>query len=134
MNYIPRIAEMLGLKIGEEFLVENDVCLHRFTEKHLEYKVCGIWSYCNRLPYLLNGKEKIIKLPYKPQFGDEYWTVVWRKIRSRADLEPIKCVYMDDIGDHFRGALGLIYRTRKEAEDDKYNAFERVTKKTWEEW
>lgn len=78
MNLIPEIAKMLGVEVGEEFKVENDVCLHRFTENGLEYNVCGVWSACARLNRILNGTDKIIKLPFEPKYGEKYWTVYWK--------------------------------------------------------
>ena len=135
MNYIPKICKMLGVEINEEFTVPPLSGKYRISNYGLQFLADdGYWKLSKYFDAILTGEYKIEKLPFKPQNGDEYWTVVWRKVRSCADLMPIKCIYWDDIGDHFRVALGLVYRTREEAEADKYKAFERVVKKTWEEW
>ena len=86
MNLIPKIAEMLGVEIGEEFKVENDVCLHRFTENGLEYNVCGAWSACARLNLILSGKEKIIKLPYKPKPQERFFRINYQTSNDRKRL------------------------------------------------
>ena len=141
MNYIQRVAEMLGVEIGEVFKIHriDDGRLYdtkfRFTEKDFQfYSEDAGWQTSFAYAQIIRNNAKIIRLPYNPKDGDEYWTVVWRRYRCNADLDVVKCIYWNDIGDHFRVALGLVYRTREEAEADKYKAFERVVKKRWEEW
>lgn len=141
MNYIQRVAEMLGVEIGEEFKIRqiDDGKLYstkfRFTEKDFQYySEDSGWVPSFAYAEVIRNNAKIIRYPYKPKDGDKYWTVVWKRKQCHADLDTVECIYWDDIGDHFREALGLVYRTREEAEADKYKAFERVVKKTWEEW
>lgn len=128
MNLIPKICEMLGVEIGEEFKVENDVCLHRFTENGLEYKVCGVWSACARLNLILNGTEKIIKLPFKPKDGEDYWSVGWR---NNQDIVVIDGMWTSDDIDYRNLYCGNCFRTEAEAEKHKREIYEKLTGKKW---
>ena len=131
MNLMPKIAEMLGVEIGEEFKVENDVCLHRFTENGLEYKVCGVWSACARFNLILNGTEKIIKLPFEPKEEDEYWIVYWDSNGKKiCTTNLVWRTYVSCFTDKY---CGNCFRTKAEAEKHKYEIYEKLTGKKWVE-
>ena len=127
MNLIPMIAKELGVEIGEEFKVENDVCLHRFTENGLEYKVCGVWSACARLNLILNGTEKIIKLPFEPKEGEKYFVI------SIVDKSVYPRLWDGHTTDYCYKACGNCFRTKTEAEKHKYEIYEKLTGRKWEE-
>lgn len=127
MNLMPLICEKLGLEIGEEFKVENDVCLHRFTENGLEDKVCGVWSACARLNLVLNGTEKIIKLPFEPKKGEKYFVI------SVVDKTVWPYIWDGHTTDYCYKACGNCFRTEAEAEAHKYEIYEKLTGRKWEE-
>ena len=119
-NLIPQIAEMLGLKLGEEFKIDtsgNDI--FKITES-------GVWmrKSINKEEWLekpfefvilCNGDAEIIRLPWKPKKGElvytfcfcigsnDKWTVTWRHWENR--VEEIALL-----------KAGWIYRSRAEAE------------------
>lgn len=130
MNIIPKIAEMLGVEIGEEFKVENDVCLHRFTENGLEYKVCGVWSACARLNLILNGTDKIIKLPFEPKNGEQYYRIFTNKDE---DMTIVRDTWNDWSLDYMCKYCGNCFRTEKEAEAHRHEIYEKLTGRKWEE-
>lgn len=81
-SFIPEVAQLLGLEINEEFKIGgDDWTLFCITE-------CGLmerpiksaknsWTASQKAPTLeglLAGRLKIIKLPWKPKSGEEYWT------------------------------------------------------------
>lgn len=74
MNYIPEIAKLLGVEIGEIFATEAfDDIWHRFTEKELTYydDYDEMWWECNDyIIKLINGEDKIVKL--KKVNGNKY--------------------------------------------------------------
>ena len=72
MNYMPEIAKMLGLEIGEEFMIRNPVI--DFIFDNLRYKITerGLLernindSKCYEsflLIAILYGKNEVVKLP-----------------------------------------------------------------------
>lgn len=82
VNLIPQIAEMLGLKLGEEFKVESRggskyIC--NFTMEglfvHDSFLQDGSGSYDNELlAHIVCGDVKVIKLPWKPKENDIFYT------------------------------------------------------------
>lgn len=77
-NLVPQTAKMLGVAVGEKFKVD----LNRWSGTYLfgEDGLVGLnhmdyWVPCPELfTLLINGKAKIIKLPWKPEKGDAYFT------------------------------------------------------------
>ena len=133
MNLIPKIAEMLGVEIGEEFKVSIfKLSLWKFDSykgllvKHNEMQdwteACG-----DQYMKLLNGFYQIEKLPFKPKDGEMYYTVAW-------DREKIWCpdATWREYGEHYcRKYCGNVFRTEKEAEAHKYEIYEKLTGKKW---
>lgn len=66
MNYMPEVAKMLGVEIGEIFTTEAmDDIWHEFREKGLYYydNYDEMWWEDNDyIIKLLNGEDKIVKL------------------------------------------------------------------------
>lgn len=77
-NLVPQTAKMLGVAVGEKFKVD----LNRWSGTYLfgEDGLVGLnlmdyWVPCPELfTLLINGKAKIIKLPWKPKKGETYYT------------------------------------------------------------
>ena len=83
MNLMPKICEMLGVEIGEEFKVSIfKFSLWKFDSykgllvKHNEMQdwveACG-----EQYMKLLNGFYKIEKMPFEPKEGESYFYVGW---------------------------------------------------------
>ena len=79
-NLIPQIAQMLGVEIGEEFKIKGYIePIYRFDADGLKarFDSCpqeGL-SFANAmLGSLLAGTDEIIKLPWKPKKGENYYT------------------------------------------------------------
>lgn len=93
MNYIPEVAKMLGVEIGEEFKIErcsgknkySDNAIFKFDGFYLKYKSHDVWiaATCAQSD-LLNGKLKLIKIP-KPILDEkekEYLSYVIKPFRD----------------------------------------------------
>lgn len=72
-NYMPEIAKMLGVEVGEIFKMTDYNSLYRFTERGLEFKGTAGWCLSERIEWLLTGRNEIIKLPWQPKEGDRYY-------------------------------------------------------------
>ena len=79
-NYMPEVAKLLGVEIGEPFDVfdedgEIKGCgPYRFTDETIvncDDEGAPIWL----LHYLLCGKNTLQKRPWMPKHHDEYWIV-----------------------------------------------------------
>ena len=79
-NLIPEIAHMLGIELGEEFKVKGeDELTYRFDSDGLKLthdsgielaQISANVAFVD----LVNGKDEIIKLPWKPKKGDTYFS------------------------------------------------------------
>lgn len=110
-NYMPEVAKMLGVGIGEEFNIIDSDCgevsagTYKFTEKHLEN------VFREEAPFilirLLWGDYTIEKLPWKPKEDEKYWFVtvgascayvVWHAFSYSSEIE----LYRLKMGNCFR--------------------------------
>lgn len=117
-NLIPQIAKMLGVELGEEFKVKgDDETTYIFTDDGLKLTYdggIGILEISSDVAFadLVNGKEEVVKLPWKPTMYEEYWTFgklgkKWIVVtRSWKEL-PYEILLL---------GKGWVYRTRAEAE------------------
>ena len=116
-NLIPEIAKMLGVELGEEFKIKGyDGLTYKLTDNGLELTTVDgqktKWFDNGALNSLLKGKMEIVKLPWKPQIGELYYTFAsfnesWSIWRQQWINPPSDLALLDK---------GWIYRTRKEAE------------------
>lgn len=109
-NYMPEIAKMLGVEVGEIFKMTDYNSLYRFTEKGLEFKGTAGWCLSERIEWLLTGRNKILKLPWRPKKGEVY-------CRPTDGFEDVA---FDNRGNHpIDFALkeaGMVFRTKEECE------------------
>lgn len=112
-NYMPEIAKMLGVEVGEKFNVSScGQTLYKLTEDGLSCLVCDKWVEQADFAFmaLIKGKYKIIKLPWEPKYGDKYYypesnftRVSWYK-------------WANDSVDFTLKEAGMIFRTKEECE------------------
>lgn len=133
MNLIPKIAEALGVEIGEEFKIAgNEMNLFRFDEhrgllvrinKMHDFEECASGD---RYTKLLNGFSEIKKLPFEPKKGERYFIV------SIVDDSVLNCLWVGNTTDYCYKACGNCFRTEAEAEKHKCEVYEKLTGKKWE--
>ena len=118
-NLIPKIAELLGVELGEEFKL--DICgddIFQITES-------GIWMRKGidkeewvEKPFefvmLCNGDAEVIKLPWKPKENEKYWT--FDIVCLGNTLRVVRYRWNCDFNDLTKLKVGWVYRTRAEAE------------------
>ena len=140
MNLIPKIAEMLGVEIGEKFDLYNMDssirmgCIYKFSNDCLmcadeDDKDCFGVASDKTLRCMLNGSLKIIKLPFEPKDGEHYWYVLW----NEHELGSSTSIWRENI-DHYQSKYcGNVFRKQSEAEAHKYEIYEKLTGKKWGE-
>lgn len=118
-NLIPQIAEMLGVKLGEEFKIDTSGDdIFKITES-------GVWMRKSidkeewlEKPFefvmLCNGDAEIIRLPWKPKKGEYYWT--FKQSFEDGKLFVLNYTWDDSVIDDAFFKAGLVYRTKAEAE------------------
>lgn len=137
-NYMPEVAKMLGVELEEEFKIEGqEPSRYKLTEEGMILKgVCGWERVRMDLEMVLNGQHKIKKLPWKPNRGDTYWYVCWKlNLHTKKwEIDVSIATYDDNCPPHnFCVDVGNCFRTREEAEAQKYEVFKRLTGKEWSE-
>ena len=121
-NILPEIAKMLGVEMCEKFKIEgmSSDLVFRIGVDGLEMERFDyaeddhIWvtlASCNFVD-LLTGKAKIVKLPWKPNYRQEYWTFglkdgIWVVVSREWEDYPAEILLADKC---------WVYRTREEAE------------------
>lgn len=130
-NLIPKIAQMLGVELEEEFKVKYNTgyiipMKFKLTEKGLFYCVKSPWEIVpsNLLEMLLTGACSIIKLPFKPKMGEMYSSLCLFK-----NSTPYVKAYMwqNITFDFALLKLGMVYRTKEECEAHFQEDYKKLT-------
>ena len=118
-NLIPEIAKLLGVEVGEEFKVKGDDELtYTLTDDGLKITFAGDIeisqvSTNSAFVALVMGKDEIVKLPWKPKKGEDYYTFSgfdgsWIVSQQYWTCHPFDLALFEK---------GWVYRTRAEAQD-----------------
>lgn len=138
MNLIPKIAELLGVEVGEEFKVIDifgDDSLYKFEGTGLFEKSNekdSFWSITSdyKLRDLLIGVLKIEKIPYKPKAGEWYFMFLF----CGGDFCIAGTQFNEySIQDLTNVYCGNCFRTREEAQKHKVEIYEKLTGRKWGE-
>lgn len=112
---------MLGVELGEEFKIKGygEVTFMITDDKGLmatdDNPKTG-WSSANALfVVLLNGIDEIVKLPWKPKVGEEYYTFI-AKSADNPCLHVCCEKWNERLDDWALFKAGWIYRTKEEVQ------------------
>ena len=132
-NLISVVTEALGVGIEEEFRLKG-VEGYKFFIDSRGYTQCfsigtgrfdGEYTADYDLQYLLRNPDEIIKLPYNPKNGEEYWT--YTDILFGISRET----WNDFALDYIRKSAGVIFRNEKEAVAARPDKYKEFTGKEW---
>ena len=121
MNYMKDVAALLGVQLNEEFyLITGKLTtpepLYRLTTDGLEIYCNYTWETDNaNLPNLIKGYWQIQLLPFKPKYGEYYWTIM----PGEAGVITENYKWEDLPYDYLAYYNDLCFRTEKEAEANK---------------
>ena len=127
MNYLKEVAKLLGCELGEEFNVIYDDGKYskynpfKFTETSLVDKDGDDTDI--GILHLITGEYKIEKLPFVPKMGEIYWTYY----NSQEIYIETYC-WNDSSFDKERKLLGIVFRTKEDAERNLPLFLERLEK------
>ena len=130
MNYYKKIAEMLGVELGEEFSVKN--CKTKELNRP-RYKITqeeGImysidrekWCRSVLLMSIINGSYSIVKIPWKPKKGEAYWHY------SEAFQHAFASEWIGSLCDLLYWKSGNLFKTKKEANEKGYVLWKELEK------
>lgn len=120
-NLIPEIAKMLSIELGEEFKIKGfDGLTYKLTDNGLELTTVDgqktKWFDHGALNSLLKGKMEIVKLPWKPKAGEQYYSFGGRLIGDPTVWIVIDVIWQGLAYDVAMFDKGWIYRSKEEAE------------------
>lgn len=131
-NCIKEVAKMFGVELGEEFKIKNKVYestnLYFFCENGLRFSDNngGVTANSDTLVGLLDGSLEIVKLPFKPKIGQDYWGY-------DSDWATIEIRWGGDYFDYTGLLVGTVFRTEEEALVNRPERYKEITGKEWEE-
>ena len=121
-NLIPKISKMLGVELGEEFKITGyGEAIYKFTNDGLvlnQRDGFGLEitvAVKAQLDSLLNGKDEIIKLPWKPKVDETYYSC---SSRQKDETWVVTGILWDnDVVDNALFKAGWIFKTEDEARE-----------------
>ena len=134
-NIMPEIAKLLGVEINEEFYIKDatgkDDDLHRFTSETFEYYDQSMGEWCETLRFvdLVCGLAEIVKKPFEPKRGEEFYKVCVGGGKLTTCVE----MWADYLVDYALKYCGNCFRTQEDAEKHKYEIYEKLTGEKWKE-
>ena len=131
MNNWGKFAEMLGLELEQEFVLNIDGNIkgeltYKFTEDGLLHKSPTLvkWSKSSSdtILRLLNGNYKVVTKPWKPKKGETYWFF------SYSMKQKMSSKWGDGTYDLILWNAGNCFRTKEEAETKGKEIMEHIQK------
>ena len=127
-NCMAAVAKLLGVELGEEFIIENkdrkETAVLAMDGFHViqPNNVVGP-DHGKLLSKVLQGFYTVRKIPWEPQEGDMYYILNTRALFIES--------FMWDNGtfDYLAKNMGIIYRTKAEAEAHLAEDYARLTGK-----
>lgn len=125
-NLMPDVAKLLGVELGEEFIIEN--------KDHKETVVLAMDGFHviqpnnvvgpdhgKLLSKVLQGLFEVKKLPWEPKYKERYYrpNIIYKRVSD--------VLWRGSALDYALKELGMIYRTREEAEAHLAEDYERLT-------
>lgn len=113
-NYMPEVAEMLGVEMNEEFEIKETLTksVYKLTTSGLLGK-CGDndWKHANfAIVMLLIGEYHIVKLPWQPKYGEKYYKP------SEKFSCAVAMFWHNRPWDFAYKEVGMVFRTKEELE------------------
>lgn len=110
-NYMQDVARMLGVELGEEFKIDGSNLNYKFLENGLYFRCIEGWlPAIYHFLDLIKGELEIVKLPWEPKSGDEYYYPAC----NFKDVFSTNWTY--SVVDFSYKEAGLIFKTYEECE------------------
>lgn len=126
-NLMPEVAKMLGVEVGEKFIIKN-------AEHNLQVVLVADGLHVTKDDFLGSSNSKLLqnvlcglfevkKLPWEPKYKETYYrpNIIYKRVSD--------VLWRGSALDYALKELGMIYRTREEAEAHLSKDYERLTGK-----
>lgn len=130
MNYYKQIAEMLGVELGEEFNLKENKTKNIVRPRYKITQEEGLMYSVNRNEFarsllllsIINGSYSVVKLPWKPKYGEQYWSYSLKINRTCCNM------FGEFIEDYAMWKSGNCFRTEEEAKTKGKEIMEKLVK------
>lgn len=132
MTYYKQFAAILGLELEQEFILTTpygekaNLTTYKITEDGIRYKSAtrDDWFATSNeiLESLLIGELKVASKPWKPKFGEQYWSYSARINKAICDM------FGDFVEDYAIWKSGNCFKTKEEAETKGKEIVEKLVK------
>lgn len=129
-NLMPEVAKMLGVELGEKFIIEN-------AEHNLQVVLVADGLHVTKDDFLGSSNSKLLqnvlcglfevkKLPWEPKYKETYYrpNIIYKRVSD--------VLWRGSALDCALKKLGMIYRTREEAEAHLAEDYMKLTGKKLE--
>lgn len=129
-NCMAAVAKMLGVELGEEFIIEN-------AEHNLQVVLVADGLHVTKDDFLGSSNSKLLqkvlcglfevkKKPWEPKYKETYYrpNIIYKRVSD--------VLWRGSALDYSLKALGMIYRTREEAEAHLAEDYMKLTGKKLE--
>lgn len=108
-NYSLVVAGILGVEPFEVFKINGYDAYYRFTPEVLQFSSDKVeWKQSSQLSNLIYGTRRVIKLPYRPELGQVFYT-------PSSHLSTVEsCLWHENIVNIALLKAGLVFRTESE--------------------
>ena len=127
-NCMAAVAKLLGVELGEEFIIENkdrkETVVLAADGFHViqPNNVVGP-DHGKLLSKVLQGLYEVKQKPWVPKYKEYYYSP------SVTQRRVMQLLWLDDTRDYGMKALDMVYRTKEEAEAHLAEDYERLTGK-----
>lgn len=127
-NCMAAVAKLLGVELGEEFIIENadrkeNVALTLVGLRVIRPNNVVSPDHGKLLSKVLQGLYEVKKKPWVPKYKE------WYYCPSVKQKKVIQTMWWGDTRDYAMKFLGMIYRTKEEAEAHLAEDYEKLTGK-----
>ena len=130
-NLMPEVAALLGVEIGEEFIIQNadrkeNVVLAMDGFHVIQPNDVLGPDHGKLLSKVLQGLYEVVKLRWEPKRGESYYAI---NIADTTTPYIAWHAWNGYVRDYVSLQLGIIYKTKEEAEAHMAEDYERLTGK-----
>ena len=128
-NCMAAVAKLLGVEIGEEFIIENadrkeNVVLAMDGFHVIQPNDVLGPDHGKLLSKVLQGLYEVVKLPWEPKVGDKYYAI---NIADATTPYIAWHAWNGYVRDYVSLQLGIIYKTKEEAQAHMEEDYKRLT-------
>lgn len=131
-NLMPEVAKLLGVELGEEFIIENE-----YLKETVVLNMDGLtiirpndeeWGKSRTLLVkVLQGLYEVVKLPWEPKYEEQFYTYIHNEAHNEWLVDWF--YWYGTPAQLAIKQLGMAFKTREDAEKALPEFYEKLTGK-----